>query len=209
LFQYQGASPWSNNTIRYCVSINDAHTTKGSGSVFIWNGSDNGQQLNGCNLYNNVFYNPDAPLVSFDNSSEHKNFTFINNIFLGSDHPIAGTNKGSKFIGNDWWNTKAETQFMGFDSLADWAKATGQEILNGNIVGIHLDPLFTGPMITDITDPYKLDKLYGFTLQTDSPLRDKGLDIKSVLGIEQATTDFFGNLIHSGTGAEPGIYEIK
>jgi hypothetical protein len=64
-------------------------------------------------------------------------------------------------------------------------------------------------MITDITDPYKLDKLYGFTLQTDSPLRDKGLDIKSVLGIEQATTDFFGNLIHSGTGAEPGIYEIK
>ncbi len=32
LFQYPGASYWSNNIIRYCVSINDAHTTEGSGS---------------------------------------------------------------------------------------------------------------------------------------------------------------------------------
>ena len=35
LFQYPGASDWSNNIIRYSVSINDARTTEGAGSFFI------------------------------------------------------------------------------------------------------------------------------------------------------------------------------
>src|ERR1035437_5190920 len=88
LFQYSGASDWSNNTIRYCVSIDDAQTTSGAGSIFIWNGADDIQQLTNCMIYNNVVYNSGAPLISFENSSAHKNFTFCNNIFLGSDRPI-------------------------------------------------------------------------------------------------------------------------
>ncbi len=39
LFQYAGASNWSDNIIRNNISINDATTTEGAGSIFIWNGS--------------------------------------------------------------------------------------------------------------------------------------------------------------------------
>ncbi len=102
LFQYWGASVWSNNIIRYCVSINDAHTTEGAGSFFIWNGSDESKQLADCYIYNNVAYSKSAPAISFENASEHENFLFSNNIFLVSDQRITGKNSGSSFTGNVW-----------------------------------------------------------------------------------------------------------
>ena len=66
LFQYAGASDWSNNVIRYCVSINDAQKTEGAGSFFIWNGSNDSHQLANCMIYNNVLYNSFAPIISFE-----------------------------------------------------------------------------------------------------------------------------------------------
>ena len=209
LFQYAGASSWSNNTIRYCVSINDAQTTEGSGSIFIWNGSDDIQQLTNCMIYNNVIFNSGAPLVSFESSSIHKNFMFCNNIFEGSDHPIAGISNGSKFLGNDWWNIQGGNKFMDFNNLADWAKATGQEMLKGNMAGMQKDPEFKGPMLTDITDPYQLEKLYCYTLLPGSPLKNKGLNLKSILNLMQPLRDFFGNTVPLGDEAEPGICEMK
>jgi DUF1680 family protein len=209
LFQYSGASAWSNNIIRYCVSIDDAQTTEGAGSIFIWNGSDDVHQLADCMIYNNVIYNSRTPLISFESSSVHNNFTFCNNIFLGSDYPITGIIKGSTFLGNDWWSTKGEIKFMKFSNLAEWAKETGQEMLKGHLIGMQLDPKFKGPMLTDITDPYQLGKLYGYILLPDSPLKNKGLDLKSVFGLEKPTKDFYGNSIPAGVAAEPGIYEMK
>jgi hypothetical protein len=64
-------------------------------------------------------------------------------------------------------------------------------------------------MVTDITDPYQLEKLYGFTLQPDSPLKNKGFDLKSVLNIVPPLRDFYGNSVPLGDGAEPGIFEMK
>jgi len=209
LFQYSGASSWSDNTIRYCVSINDAHTTEGSGSIFIWNGSADTSQLTNCMIYNNIIYNSGVPLISFEQSSAHKNFIYCNNIFLGSDLPVAGINKGSKFIGNDWWNPEGSSKFMNFRNLVEWAKSTGQEMLNGKFVGRQEDPKFQGPFVTDITDPHQLEKLYGFILRPDSPLKNKGLDLKSVFGIIQPMKDFYGNPIPADIAIEPGIYKMK
>ena len=209
LFQYAGASDWTNNTIRYCVSINDALTTEGAGGIFIWNGSNELSQLTNCMLYNNVVFNNKAPLISFENSSAHKNFKFCNNIFIGSGQPITGINSGSMFLGNVWWNTGGSNKFMNFNNLAEWAKKTGQETLNGHFIGIQEDPKFTGPLITDLTDPYQLNKLYGYTLQPDSPLKNKGLDLRSVPGVVNPVKDFFGNPVPMGAATEPGIYEMK
>jgi hypothetical protein len=209
LFQYAGASNWSNNTVRYCVSINDAQTTEGAGSIFIWNGSDDIQQLTNCMIYNNVVYNIEAPLISYEKSSEHKNFIFSNNIFLGSLQPIKGINKGSTFMGNDWWNTKGDLKFMKFASLAEWANKTGQEMMKGKFVGMQEDPRLKGPLLTDITDPHQLENLYGYTLHPDSPVKNKGLDLKSTFGIVMPVKDFFGNPVPLGKCSEPGIYELK
>jgi hypothetical protein len=209
LFQYWGASDWSNNVIRYCVSINDANTTEGSGSFFIWNGSNESRQVTNCAIYNNVAYSSSAPVISFDNASDHENFIFSNNIFLGSGQLINGINKGSKFLGNVWWSPGGVIMLMQYNSLAAWAKATGQETEKGRITGIQEDPGLKGPFSTDITDPYKLNNLYGYTLQDDSPVRDKGINIKSIFGFVPASMDFYGNTIPQGTAPEPGINEIK
>ena len=208
LFQYAGASPWRNNVIRYCVSINDGQTTEGSGGFFIWNGSNDVEQFSNCMIYNNVAYNSSAPLISFEISSTHRNFIFCNNIFLGPD-PIAGTNSGSTFLGNDWWNDSGKSSFLSFGSLKDWAKETGQETFKNQIVGLQVDPKFKGPLLTDITDPYQLEKLDGFNLLSESGLKNNGLDLESVLHLKQPIRDFYGTPVPLGKGSEPGIYEMK
>ena len=177
LFQYWGASDWSNNIIRYCVSINDAQTTEGAGSFFIWNGSDESRQLTGCYIYNNVAYSTSAPVISFENASEHENFVFSNNIFLGSGKMISGKNSGSNFPGNVWRNIT--------------------------------DQVLIGPFIIDITDPYKLNTLEGLKLQSGSPLRDSGIEIRSMYGFDPPLTDFFGNPVPKGSAPEPGIHELE
>ena len=134
---------------------------------------------------------------------------FCNNIFLGNDHPIAGILKGSTFLGNDWWNASGESRFMDFKNLDEWAKETGQELLNGNFAEMQEDPEFKGPMVVDITDPYQMVDLIGLTLKPDSPLKNKGLDLKSILNLMQPLRDFYGNLVPLGDAAEPGIYEMR
>jgi len=209
LFQYSGASNWSHNTVRYCVSINDGQTTEGSGSIFIWNGANDENQLKDCFVYNNVIFNSSAPLISFEAASSHKNFRFCNNIFLGTALPISGKNGGSSFTGNDWWNPSGILMFMNCADLEAWARKTGQEMLKAQFVGIQEDPKFLGPLVTDITDPWQLHKIIGFTLSENSPLRKKGLDIKSVFGEEQPAKDFFGNTVSQDSSVAPGICGIK
>jgi hypothetical protein len=177
LFQYAGASYWSNNIIRYCVSINDASTTEGAGSFFIWNGSDEKKQLTNCYIYNNVAYNSTAPVISFENASEHENFIFSNNIFMGTGQVIIGKNKGSKLSGNVWWSPE--------------------------------DSQFNGPLLTGITDPYRLNELKGYILKPDSQLRDHGLEIKPAFGFDPPAFDFFGNPVPLGSAPEPGICEMR
>jgi hypothetical protein len=209
LFQYSGASPWLKNTVRYCISINDAQTTTGSGSFFIWNGSKDINQLTDCMIYNNVVYNTKAPVISFENSSDHRNFKFCNNIFMFTDQPLSGRNTGSMFIGNDWWNPNGTRQFMQFSSLAEWALVSEQESISGSFVGHQEDPRFKGPILTTLTDTYQLEKFTGFVLSDESTLKDKGIDLNSIFGIKQPEKDFFGNTVPSGVGSEPGIYQMK
>ena len=209
LFQYPGASDWSGNTIRYCVSINDAQTTAGAGSFFIWNGSGKADQLTDCRIYNNVVYNSSAPVISFENDSFHKEFLFINNIFLGSGDLISGLNSGSSFVGNVWWDTGKEIRFIKYKNLKEWASETGQEMKDGKIAGLQSDPGMRGPFTTNITDPYQLDKLTGYLLPPDSPVRNKGLYFKDLTGPGLPEKDFYGNPVSSGEGPEPGIHQIK
>jgi hypothetical protein len=209
LFQYSGASDWSDNVIRYCVSINDAQTTEGAGSFFIWNGSDESRQLTNCYIYNNVVYSTSSPVISYENASEHENFIFSNNIFLGSGQMINGKNKGTRFRGNVWWKTGEDIRFMEYSSLIAWAKATGQETEEGKIIGIQTDPQLNGPFMTSITDPYKLINLSGYMLKPDSPLKNSGLNVDSIFGFDAPSTDFFGNTVPQGPAPEPGIHEFN
>ena len=208
LFQYAGASIWYNNVVRYCLSVNDATTTEGSGGVFIWNGSEDSVQLADCHVHNNVVYTTQAPAVQFEPKSLNKNFRFYNNIFIGKDAIIHGPASGEKFLGNIWWNAAdGEIHFRGHRALQEWSRATGQEELAGKMIGRQTDPFLKGPLITSITAPYALHTLFNFTLMANSPLIDTGLDIDSMPGIPMVTHDFYGTPVPQGSSPDPGVHE--
>jgi len=209
LFQFSGASGWSGNSIQYCISINDATTTKGAGSIFIWNGSGDTSMLQNCMVCNNVFYNDAGPVICFEKASSHTKFRFCNNIFLCNGQVIEGETGSSTFLGNDWWHAGNDIIFQGYSNLEEWAAATGQEMLNGKLAGLYVDPVFKGPLFTDLTDPWKLNELTGFTLKNDSPLKGKGLDVRSLYGFVGSPEDFYGNSIPEGMISVPGVFMLK
>ncbi|HLG40846.1 MAG TPA: right-handed parallel beta-helix repeat-containing protein [Chitinophagaceae bacterium] len=209
LFQYAGASLWHSDTIRYCISINDAITTEGSGGIFIWNGADDSVQLADCIVHNNVVYSTHAPAIQFEPMSRNKNFSFYNNIFIGAGQIVNGPSSGEKFVGNVWWNENKVITFRGYKNLFAWSEATGQEKLNGQVAGKQTDPFLKGPFTADLTDPYKLNSLAGYTLKPESPLKNKGLNLQTLFKISFPANDFFDNPVPQGENPEPGIHEIE
>jgi hypothetical protein len=160
-------------------------------------------------IYNNVAYNTKAPVISYEKSSLHENFRFSNNIFIGPDKPISGVMSGSSFLGNTWWNVEGKSGFMSYGNFSEWVTATGQEVLDGRTIGRLTDPMLKGPFLTEITDPYELENLTGYTLLPDSPLKNSGQDIRNLFKITQPMRDFYGNPVPLGIASEPGINEIK
>ena len=209
LFQYAGASPWRNNLVRYCLSINDATDTEGSAGIFVWNGAKDSAQLADCLIHNNVVYATYAPAVEFEPSSLNKNFFFQNNIFIGKGDIVRGPSSGDVFAGNIWWNSDGEIRFRGHKNLKTWSAASGQEKINGVFIGKQTDPLLKGPFNTDLTDPYQLHTLLGYTLQAGSPLIDNGQQVNEQFKFPPASTDFFDNRQPQGNSPEPGIHEWK
>lgn len=67
------------------------------------------------------------------------------------------------------------------------------------------DPKFEGPLVTNITDPYELGKLYGYTLQPDSPLKNRGLDLRSFADVVCPVKDFSGILCPWVQQQNPGF----
>src|SRR2546423_1590106 len=109
LYQYSGASNSANNTIRYCISINDGKRTKDAAGILIWNGSNDSNQLANCTVYNNIIYNDAVPVVNSLVESANKRFEFFNNIFIGTDSIVNGPSSGDKFKGNIWWNSNGKS----------------------------------------------------------------------------------------------------
>jgi len=206
LFQYWGASLWHHDTVRYCVSINDATTTEGSGGIFVWNGVNDSLQLADCAVYNNVVYSTYAPAIQFEPMSANKNFLFTNNIFIGKGSVVHGPSSGEKFIGNVWWKAGEEITFRDHKDLVEWSAATGQERLNGRMAGQQIDPNLKGPFVTTISDPYQLHSLTGYTLLKGSPLNNLTTDLPD-FKLPISPHDFFDNPVSANS--VPGIYQAK
>ena len=148
LFQYPGADPWSNNIIRYNLSINDGIVTDGAGGIFIWNGGQSASEISNCYVYNNVIYNEQKPAVVFEPASDHVNFNFNNNIFIGAGNIVEGPTSGDRFRGNVWWQVRgSDITFRDHDDLENWAKKMDQEMIHGEIVGMQMDPVLKGHSI--------------------------------------------------------------
>jgi len=207
IFQYPGASNWSNNTIRYCISENDGNIT-GYGSVYIWNGTNNSNKLEGLEFYNNVIYNSKGSALAF---YDHNNldFNFRNNIFVSKSVSVHNGIKEESFLANCWYSLSGEF-IVGAGPAVDfeaWAQTNNQEIYNGEIVGKYADPLLVNPGKSSITDPTKLTSLDSYKVSDGSIVTDAGLDLKSLFNIDPGTQDFFENQIKQGPAFDVGVFE--
>jgi hypothetical protein len=205
VYQYAGATKWENNTIRYCISENDGNVS-GIGSVCFWNGTLNTSQFRNFNFYNNAVYNTGGPALNF---VDHFNgyFNFWNNIFVSKDESVYNGIQNENFQGNCWYSLNNEFIIGSKKDFNQWARENNQEMYNGEIVGMYVDPEFLSPGKSTGTDPLILASATDYQVKDDSKVIDKGLDLKMLFDIDPGQHDYFGNSIKQGNAFDMGVFE--
>lgn len=205
IFQYNGATDWSNNTVRYCISENDGNTSA-KGSVYFWNGSGNINKFQGFEFYNNVVYNANGPALAF---LDHKNlnFNFRNNIFISKESSVYNGINGENFQGNCWYSLNGEFYLNSAIDFNTWAQTSNQEILNSQIVGMYANPRFINPGSSNLTNPLLLATVEDYKVEESSVVIDKGLDLELLFDIVPGTRDYFGNTLNPHQYFDMGIYQ--
>jgi len=184
LFQFESASPWYNNTIRYCISENDGSVSPAQAAIFIWNASDDPEKLRDCYVYNNTIYNGKGAAINYEAQSAHSNFYFCNNIFVVKDRFIHGADSTGVFEGNNWYGLSPLTQSL---------KGKNNQTIQ---------PQFKNPGQTAITNPHCLVFFDAYRLPDVSPLKTSGIDLEKRFGWLLGDKDFNDNtLSKNGVGA--------
>jgi lysophospholipase L1-like esterase len=211
LFEYQGANVFENNTIRYNISINDG-INGGGVNAALWNGDKNYQNIRNLFFFNNVLYN-DMPqgkaIVFYD--QYYSNAIFSNNIFLSKGAAISGPLENATFTGNVYWNLGNKFSLAGTSSFEEWVAVSGKEILGDSVVGMNVDPLLYNPGTITITNPKDISylSLAGFQMLPGSPLRDKGIDLETIYGVNMGLSDLFGDSVPQNNIYDIGIHEYR
>jgi hypothetical protein len=214
IYQYNSASKWYNNTVRYCISINDGNITDQAAAMLIWNGWNGDSTFTDFYAYNNFLYNDKKYAFCFHPQSRHRSFYFLNNVFIAADTSDIfngiDSSLNDTFLSNVWMNKSGGFKQNNFASLATWASATGYEQINGKIAGTSFQhSLFNIPSNMEITDPHFLETNSLLLTLCNSALRNTGIDIRKMFSINTGTKDFFGHSIPLGELFQPGVCETK
>jgi len=197
LCQYEGASAWTNNTIRYCISQNDG-TKNGQAGILFW-----GRGLTSAYLYNNVVYN--QLNYAFELHDPCPGCKLWNNIFVTKGPTIFGNSSGYDFRANCYWKIGGGFLCEGYTNFTAWASAKNQELTNGTIAGINQDPLLKNAGMNTLTDPAKLKTFVDYQLQPNSPCLNRGLDLKRWFAIDPGPHGFYGNRIPVDGNCDLGV----
>ncbi len=105
IFQYGGATEWTNNIVRYNISLHDG-IKNGECGILMWC-DENAVPMKNFHAYNNTIVNKYGHGVNFL-PGHYENFVFENNIFLVTDTTdefTAGKFTGASFLNNLYWNS--------------------------------------------------------------------------------------------------------
>lgn len=205
LAQYVGAPLMKGITVRYNISENDGRKNN-YGGIHLWSTGSNGG-IQDVNIYNNTVYiTPSAnasPKAIMVQNGGFKNVSIRNNILQvtgGVEIVRLDTLTGVRFEENDYWSTDSifKIYWAGttYSSLSNWRSATGQENRSGVSTGYSLNPELVDPgKGVTIGNPRLLYTLSGYTLMPTSALIGKGLNLKTIYGLNVGNQDFFGNNI--------------
>ncbi|HTD97801.1 MAG TPA: right-handed parallel beta-helix repeat-containing protein [Mucilaginibacter sp.] len=175
IFQYAGASPWYNNVFRYNIGENDGTLLNAKAGLFVWNSSEDPNQMYDCEVYGNIIYNDHAVPISYLKQSESKGLKFYNNVFVGRDTLIRGIDRlgDVQYQSNNWWSIQNGFNIDGIKDLKTWALKTGKEQRDGKIIGLNIKPDFKKPGQATITSATRLKTFTDYQLPANSALRKK------------------------------------
>jgi hypothetical protein len=177
------STPYTNNTVRYCISENDGALTA-NGSITIAN--DGGESMTGIAIYNNtVFTNKDsshAAMVIAANAASASGH-IANNIFYtsnGASLLTSGGNSGIGITGNNYFAAGAFKMIWNgvtYTSYASWQTAVGREFIGGVNVGLHVNPMMVDPGNGGTVLGYNPPFPVGYELNVGSPMIGAGLNL--------------------------------
>ena len=190
IFQYDGATPWHNNIIRWCISENDGSVSAAHAAAYVWNSSHDSSQFSNFLFYNNTLYNDKGNAVAYASESEHSNFRFYNNIFVAKEEILRGDYRKDVFLGNDWWSLKCRFKVDSFTNFLAWAKQQNKEQANETIQGKNIKPAFEneGNSVTAKSDG--LSSFTNYRLSATAQKNLAGIDIRKMTGIMDVGFDF-------------------
>jgi hypothetical protein len=191
LFQYNNASPWENNIIRYNISINDGNVSDAKAGIYIWNQSPS-NNLKNCAIYNNTIYNNKNAALSYSTITNNENIVFYNNILVGNKEIILGKDSVSKYYGNCWYSLTNGFNVNGIANFDTWRNQKQQEIFNGAKTGINIDPAFANINTINITDA-KVLASFSMAKAANALLINGGIDFQQLFNIPTGGKDFNGN----------------
>jgi len=212
--QYEGAPRFANNVVRFNVSQDDGLFDHNAG-IFVWVG---GAGMESTLVHNNTIWNTKGSAVAYGISKEHANelpeIRFYNNILVSQGPQIFNETEGlgriGLFRGNLYW-AMGERGFHvdGFESLEQWAAASGQERVDGRLVGLFADPALPRSGAAMLTSPADLHRLVEYQLREGSPAVGAGLDLRKAFGVDPGPADFYGNPLPSEGLLSIGAHEAR
>jgi lysophospholipase L1-like esterase len=223
LGNFDGARPWGNNTVHYCISANDARTNNSAVTLF----TAPNTTWNGLKLYNNTIYvtpsskNKYSTFGAFQMTDYGTNMSGVecyNNIFYTTGGlplvtvPTTFVAQTPKFIGNLYYaDNQAFSITYGskYNSLSVFRSGGTFCEKNGSTnTGLDLNPILNSINKNPLTVfPKPTNSLDAFQFSQMSPCRNAGLDLKTLFGIDMGTRDFWGNTLKNENAYDIGAFE--
>ena len=208
LWQWGGKQWLEKNVVRYNVLVN--RRTDVAHAIWIGHNDDAATGIRDNDFYNNLVVN-DGPAIGVSGANV-KDLRFRNNILLTTEAAgfLTGVGEGQGFVfqGNCYWSADGRFSMFGkYASLEEWARATGQEMVEGRLVGLFTDPRVAPAAEPRPTDPEQLARMMAFRLGEGSPAIDRGLDLRALFQVEPGTRDLFGNPVPAGGAFDIGPHE--
>lgn len=195
LYQYEGAAPWHDNTVRYNISENDGRRNAYAG-VHVWDGMIGG--IRRAWIYHNtiVMSRGRAGPRGIWLDSPTRQVRVANNIIATDlDVVSVAAEPGQRdvlFMGNCYWTPGGSPTFdwegVRYTTLDGWRAGARQERGGGTSV----DPRFEGS-----------EGVARWRLRADSSLVDSGAN----LPVDTGGRDFAGTRIPQGQAADVGAFE--
>ncbi|NNV54493.1 right-handed parallel beta-helix repeat-containing protein [Limnovirga soli] len=203
LAEYGALLPFTNNTIRFNVSVNDGRKNS-YGGIAVWGAAKNYEVTNTF-VYNNTVYCDDANLINgtpsglYTMGHEFKKVVVANNIFASGGKALAMyiddaiDTSQLYLVSNNYFFKSGQafvkTSINALEPVVTWlSNQHGQESVAGLSKNVQLDPGFK----IGKSNLYNKDQ---FITDIKSKLLKQGISLSAMYGVDMPVKDFLGKPI--------------